>query len=621
MKKHIYSLVAFAAVCGMLFTGCKKDPIDREGGITLNATLEQVGGPDSKMYIGTNDIPHFFSSGEKVNVNGVECDIEGSANRYAIPHVAEQSDRRYYAFYPASMLVLAEEPTRDNTYTPTIVTNDDNSTSVSSVQCNVKFPRVQNYVVQEGKQKLDLPVGAFIDGEGNVLRFYNLASLIEVKYTPSSDVTITSIEVTALNTDLWGMATATINGGSSRLNINDYNGTHNRVVLEIPDGNLSASTQYTYYVMVPPFNTAATQFSVKLRFNDGHSSFTKTKTNVSLDRNVIVSLVCNDTPSEDTELSGFYSVRSDFKVVFSKGNLQHRGNPNNVASSTWFFADNQYDYYGLNNANSWTSSTESQRVSNTLDLFSLSITHEYHRSNDGLASQSYGVRAPENQNEYAFYGDSKFVDWGDLEINGNPANTWFTLTQSEWDYLLNSRPNAHALHANVKITLDGQSHPGSTAASTVSEVYGYIFFPDDFNNPEDIPEGVSLDRGLNEISVEDFKRLEAVGAMFLPAGGYRESSNDWVDYITNQNTGYYLGCYWTCTSDYATKENKFVQYQANTENYVRSISDVNGLWYIGQSVRLAKPAPGYTYAQAQRTSDIPTAPTGVTYRPGPSSSK
>ena len=71
MKKQIFCLMAFAAVCGMMFTGCKKDPMGREGGITLGATIEQVGGPDSKIYLGTNDIPHFFASGENVNINDV----------------------------------------------------------------------------------------------------------------------------------------------------------------------------------------------------------------------------------------------------------------------------------------------------------------------------------------------------------------------------------------------------------------------------------------------------------------------------------------------------------------------------------------------------------------------
>lgn len=616
MRKKIMMVAVLSMV---LLAGCKKEPIEQEGGISLGVNLEQVGGPDSKIYLLGNDIPKFFETGETVNVNGKSCTItkNNQSGKYFVNNVVEQADGIYYAFYPTSMLVLpvgVDNPGRSDVYS---AGTDD------AITCTVKFPRVQHYMVRDGKQKLDLPVGAIINGSGNVFNFYNLASLVEVKYTPTSNVKITSIEVTALGTDLWGNATATINTNSSRMVIDDYDGDHNRVILDIPNGNLTAGTQYTYYIMVPPFETATTQFSVKLRFDDGHSSFTKTKQSVSLDRNVIVSLVCNDTPQEDTELSGYYSVRSDLKVVFSKGNLQHRGVPSNVGTGTWFFADNQYDYYGVNNSNSWTSPTESERISNTVDLFSLSISHEYHygaQGQDGLAIQSYGVRAPESQNEYAYYGDSRFVDWGDLVINGNSANTWFTLTQSEWNYLLNTRPNAHALHANVVIT-GVSNHPGSTTNNTVNRVYGYIFFPDDFNNPEDIPEGIDLSNGLNEITAAEFRRLESVGAVFMPAGGYRESRNDWVDYITSDNTHYYLGCYWTSTSDYPSAENNYIQYQANVNNYVRRISAPTGKWYIGQSVRLAKPAPGYTYAQAQTTSDLPTPPTGVTYRPGPSSSK
>ena len=631
MKKQIYSIIAVVALCGMLFTGCKKDPMEREGGITLNATLERVGGPDSKIYIGANDIPRFFASGDTVNVNGEEYSIVGSSDRYAIPHVTEQEDGKYYAFYPASMLVLNENPTRENTYT----VGDD-----GSVSCTVKFPRVQHYVEQDDHQKLNLPVGAILvpapavtddeeeSKDGNILRFYNLCSLIEVQYGGTN--TVSSIEVTAKDKDIWGEGVATINATSSRLTINstetsdDNVESHSRVVLFVPDG----TTANTFYVMVPPYD-GNTEFTVKIRFADGNSSITKTKSSVTLGRNVIVSLVTSEDPHIDNELTGYYSIRPDLKVVFSRGNLQHRGDPNNVNTGTWYFADRQYDYYGLNNQGSNPYGYEGvNSLSQKVDLFSLSISGETPSTNSNggaLANPSYGVRSPENLDNYSYYTGPNigFKDWGELVISGDPANTWFTLTNSEWQYLLNTRTNAVNLRANVKIT-SISDHPGRTNdGGAITTVYGYVFFPDDFD-PADIPSGVPVATGttaLYTITAAQFAKLEAVGAMFLPAAGYRSAERSWIDYVTSENTGYHVGHYWTATSDYETKENRARVYQANVSNYEQSVSEQLGEWFVGKSVRLAKPAPGYTYSQAQSTDDLPDLPSsGATaYRIGPSS--
>ena len=615
MKKQIYSIIAVVALCGMLFTGCKKDPMEREGGITLNATLERVGGPDSKIYIGANDIPRFFASGETVNVNGEEYSIVGSSDRYAIPHVTEQEDGKYYAFYPASMLVLNENPTRENTYT----VGDD-----GSVSCTVKFPRVQHYVEQDDHQKLNLPVGAILvpapavtddeeeSKDGNILRFYNLCSLIEVQYGGTN--TVSSIEVTAKDKDIWGEGVATINATSSRLTINstetsdDNVESHSRVVLFVPDG----TTANTFYVMVPPYD-GNTEFTVKIRFADGNSSITKTKSSVTLGRNVIVSLVAtNEIPQIDNELSGYYSISDHCKVVFSRGNLRHIGAPSNVAAGTWSFHENQYDYYGLNNSRQPESGTyvyEYSYISNTVDLFSYSLNAEYHSANDGVAEHSYGVRNPEDVDHYIETYSDQFMDWGGLVINGDAAKTWFTLSANEWRYLLNGRPNHEQLMANVKIT-GISNHLASTSSQTVSTVCGFIFFPDDFD-PADMPADVPVATGNNNqlytITAAQFKKLEAVGAMFLPSAGYRYGEGLWTEYITPQNTGYLMGYYWTSTPDFPGKEASCVVYQANVNNYVRggwSVPENDMSW--GHSVRLAKPAPGYTYANAGRSTWGPT---------------
>ena len=175
MTKRIISIVTLAAVCASLFTGCKKDqePTDT---VTLGVKLENVGGPDSKIYM-NGDTPQFFSEGEQVYINGAAYPIQVSNNNYIV-RPAVNTNGTYYALYPASMV------SSDATIDPS---EDGNSFS-----CTVKVPHLQNYVEQDGHQKLNLPVGAVINGSGSgtVLRFYNLCSLVEVTYTKSSSTPI-----------------------------------------------------------------------------------------------------------------------------------------------------------------------------------------------------------------------------------------------------------------------------------------------------------------------------------------------------------------------------------------------------------------------------------------------
>ena len=196
---------------------------------------------------------------------------------------------------------------------------------------------------------------------------------------------------------------------------------------------------------------------------------TKTKTSVNLPRNSIVTLTSSDTPEEDTEISGYYSISPSCKVVFSKGNLQHRGGCNSTDdyARNWHFADHQYDYYG--NAN--LIGTFEDQLGDNVDLFSFSCDDElwYSSSNDDV--HSYGLRSQASSETY--YNGS-FADWGELVIDGDPAKTWFTLSKTEWEYLLTGRPGASNLRVNVNI-IGIPDHP-----TEASSIHGVLLFPDEF---------------------------------------------------------------------------------------------------------------------------------------------
>lgn len=234
-------------------------------------------------------------------------------------------------------------------------------------------------------------------------------------------------------------------------------------------------------------------------------------------------------------IGGLFSVSASQKVWFSMGNLQYNGN------STWSFASSQWSYLGNTTAqNGYAASTRR-------DLFYWGTSNIDHGT---LVYQpwatalyaNYGgwynnvCKSHGNQSENLYTTS----DWGYNAITngGNTQNSgWRTLSNSEWNYLLNSRPNAADLRG----------------LGTVNSVYGLIILPD--NCPHAISAG--------------WATLEADGAVFLPASGcvgflpddYRKDYNHnppiyvgFNDYIVDKSVSpdYMglgtIGYYWSATT-------------------------------------------------------------------------
>lgn len=579
--KNSKVIVAALAACMVLFAGCKKES---NGVVNLGTKLEPIGA-NSKIYLNPNDVPQFFTDGEQIRVNNDDNPYTITSSYTVTGVQAVEEGGTYYAMYPASIVT------------------DDNGVQASTA---IKLPHLQTWetktVGEVVKQKINLPCAAALADNGDgVLRFRNLCSLIEVEWTNNtgSTQTIRSIEVTAQGTGLWGEGTATIDGANSAINI-PYNGSNSRVVLEMPNGIevATGATSPKMYVIVPPYATGV-PFTVKIRFNTGSDNVEVNYPSINIDRNTVYFISNSGTPEEDTEISGYYSISDHCKVVFSKGNLQHIGAPNTYADqSTWHFAENQYDYFGTGNM-----APGYNNISNTVDLFCWSISNETSGYNSWYTSgtHSYGLRAEENGSEYYFTLPPTFLDWGTMAIDGDPANTWFTMTAAEWAYLLGERPGAEGLRINVNIT-DIPNHP--TGQSTI---HGCLLFPDDWTIDR-LPSGITLtENQVNPLTYEQFRRIEAVGCVLLPEAGYRDVGgfhNNWVDAAMTYQTGYY----WTATYIPASPDEAYyMQYNYSATQYVANNTTKDGKIYFANSVRLVKPAPGYTYANCNRT--------------GPSSSK
>ena len=218
--------------------------------------------------------------------------------------------------------------------------------------------------------------------------------------------------------------------------------------------------------------------------------------------------LCDCDLTKPNRRIGVFSVAPNKQVSFSQGNLQYL-----PAINLWKFANTQYEYLG--NANKYLKPT----FRNWVDLFGWSANN---------TTAPFGVSISTNVADYA--GD--FVDWGTNTICGDAPGTWRTLSNAEWEYVLNGRDNAEQLR--TKGSVEGKE--------------GVILLPDNWICPEGytiaiIPDEANLQSNVNTYSQADWSKLEDAGAIILPSAGMRRNATELeVRYLN------IFGGYWTCTN-------------------------------------------------------------------------
>ena len=222
-----------------------------------------------------------------------------------------------------------------------------------------------------------------------------------------------------------------------------------------------------------------------------------------------------------------FSVSSSTTVFFSKGNLMYR------PGFGYFFADKQWDYIG--NAEGNISETEGTR-----DLFGWASWHEGYE--------------PMNSSE-----DDGDYTWG-YAIKTAIGSEWSTLSNAQWTYLIEER--AGNRYAKAKVA-------GKNGIILLPDGWNTETYPalTNYNTPD-----VSFSAS-NAIDEADWATLEAAGAVFLPAAGYR--SGTVVSYADYGN----YGGYWS--SSYFNGDKAYILFFSTTgvktDGYKRS---------YGHSVRL-----------------------------------
>ncbi len=234
------------------------------------------------------------------------------------------------------------------------------------------------------------------------------------------------------------------------------------------------------------------------------------------------------------------------KVAFSSGNLQYH-----CKNKEWRFAPNQYDRIGDDNKNI------SADYDGYIDLF-------------GWGTWLKGCN-PTNNSE-----TSSEYTWDDTKTSAI-GEDWQTLTGKEWCYLFNYDGSwSTELINGENTTRASKFGKGTILLGNEVTIHGVILLPDNWEKPTDLSKEFNSNANAwdnNTYTEEEWSKMEANGAVFLPATGYRYGSV--VDYVS------YGGFYWSATAlgaEFAC-DLSFYSGRAAVSSYGR---------YNGQSVRLVR---------------------------------
>lgn len=569
MKKSNLVFFLMASVVMLAMVGCQKDTV------SIKARIAGFG--DAKTYMGgQNYRTPMWNDNDEIWINGVGygiSSIDGGIAEFA--GVERTGD--YRAIYPSSIVTGA---------------NDPNSPNIA-----ISLPGEQSYVAAAGNQIVTAPMAAHTTDNSNhpQVSFTNLGAVLAIQVTNnttntrSADLQIEKIEVTSAsnNMALWGDGVIeNINSDNRKYVINETltgaDDEHLTVELTGISGvtlhqQASATTpQHTFYIYVPAATgDVLNRFKITVYATSRAGSFTYTREqsangNGNFDVNEMAyfpfdlvsateDFTANAIP--DGALPGLFTIDENHtQVYFSQGNLRYI-----VADDTFKFAS-QYEVLGR--LDDFVSAEE-------IELFGWGA-NGYNDPNDpyqvffsptSIGSQTaLGGRGSEQRlnNQWGFGPSLNNGNGTDLRSNYDfdwgskisPRGTWKTLTAAEWDYLLMSRyPDPNNSFRKAEVTIS--QNPTKT-------IKGYIIFPDNFNNQDQICSQVATN-GYYSCSIED---LENNNIVFLPESGNRTLEN------YNGNSAEY----WTASTEAVSTAIAF--------------SPISGIYltpktrYIGLAVRL-----------------------------------
>ncbi len=560
LKRYSFlTLMAGMMIMAFMATGCQKDTV------TLRAHFEQFHNDNGqKLYVNSSYTPKWYG-GEKVYVNGLYSEVSVPTSGTNVTLEASASTDGYVAIFTGG-------------------TNDDNPVTNTGGTYSFNVPQTQLYEVEGGNQQIKAPMYAFSPNANTPLEFKNMGAVMKIHLenmtADASELhqnlvlTIDSITVIASHVTLWGNATinlsdpnnpiytcaatsTTTTEESRKIYLDCSQNTDNPISL----GYTSGSNTKDLYICVPPVtSTQENHYSIRVcgHLSDGTiAKYMREQNptvtyNGSLGRSKIA-LIQFDVKNEHecewvpgtlpagTIENALFTVGSDKQVYFSMGNLQwracddelvsttHAVNDGGTAAGVWRFAPNQWDVCGSDNSNI------SQSCTTWIDLF-------------GWATSGYNEKFPywsyiSTSNYYEYAGNLSSAngnanyDWGvynAISNGGNEPNKWRTLTDAEWNHLLNTRTTVDGSAGN-----DHSYKYVRVKIGTNEFREGLLLFKDGYGSTASVPAYNSsspTSTTLNSIPN---------GCVFLPCAGSRGGTQG-TQGTTISNIGTY-GYYWSAT--------------------------------------------------------------------------
>lgn len=269
----------------------------------------------------------------------------------------------------------------------------------------------------------------------------------DVKCSFSVNTSMCKFNLTNVGDDNGKSVTVAYKSGSNTLARATINvtGGDNLVFLAVPSGTFSGAQEIVY--TCDGKTKVLTLASAQANFTAGH------------------------TYSKNIRFPGIlgpFSVSSSKTIQFAPGNLQYNG-----GTASWRFAEHQYDYIGSWNTSSW------------VDLF-------------GWGTWGIG-KDPLDENTT----NPTYLWSSDFQVSLNGHDDWYTLTNTELNYLLSHCTYGTATVAGNKgIIILPDNYSGATLTSTAHSSYT--------DNVLDAATWVN--------------NYESHGAVFLPAAGYRHET-------------------------------------------------------------------------------------------------
>lgn len=436
----------------LLFAGCEKDGLRR-----LPVRLQPFSS-GTKVYL-DNTLTPTWNDQDQVNINGTAETIDVPNSSVNVT----TSDATLYACYPAAVV---------NSY--------------HAASFDITLPTVQTYTVDaSGHQCLAAPMAA--TGTDR-LDFYNLCALVQVQVPAGMKVKYIDLATTDA-APLSGQGQVTFTGVTPAF---AFTVGHTYPYTRLDCGNGVVRADNKFYITVPA--VSGKRFTITLCVIDNGHTYRRSVTQRSAASLAVsqygpavlsfnLASMTDITPPTNA-LAEVFSLGASTQVYFSTGNLQYMASP-----ATWRLAPTQYSTIGAANSNI------AQDYTGWIDLFGWGTTGQTNCSDPWESSIEEG--------QYAINSNWRNImdashDWGI-----NIGTGWRTPARSEWEYLINDRPDA----ADKK------------AAAVVNGIRGLLLLPDYWILPANC---TFTTADTNRYTISQWTQMERYGALFLPAAGYRE---------------------------------------------------------------------------------------------------